>query len=340
MHSHHHFFLVVEAHPPKPPPIRPSHSKKNNQTNIKMRIQSPLVILIVTLLAGYSLQSDENDQKTKDDDATKSVECQYATSTISTESTTTSPSSSSSSTDNSSSSTTAASGGETVASAAPSNEPCPCELIEELKKMKYMYLSVSQQIIFEGCLSDIRLVLVDVTLTIYEKVSKIGHLLKKFFKANKEIKALLKCKKVANKFRLFQFIATGIQFDSAKMGSLMAVKDASGANNLTIALRNGTANDKCGPGSSAKINVHCNRLDKVFKKLIMGFKENPGRKLGHCKQTSEKNLFFFNPSLEQCVRDVDIKGFGKFDQFLGMASMVCFCIPCEYSNQIPIFSTN
>lgn len=293
-----------------------------------MRIHSPLVpIFLIVTLAGYSLgdcptnsptgsDSSHSGQPINDCEATESIECQYDTTMPS--STSTAATSPSSSTDNSSLSTEATVG---QSMTPPTNEPCPCVFINELINMKYMYLSVSQQIIFEGCLNDIRLVLVDVTLTIYEKVSKIGNLLRNFFKANKNIKALLKYKKVANKFRIFHFISTGIQFDSAKMGSLMAIQDASGANNLTIALRNETANDKCGSGSSAKINAFCNRIDKVFKKQIIGFKDNPGRKLGHFKQASEKNLFFLNPSLEQCVRSVKIKGFGEFDQFLEMAGM-------------------
>lgn len=301
-----------------------------------MGLQSPLLLLLIFTMAGYSLgqcptkppkgsRSSHSDQPTKDCECPESIKCQYASST---EMPTTA-----SSTDNSLTTAASSGGG---GGPPPSAEPCPCVFINELVNMKYLYLTPSQQVIFEFCLVDIRAVLIDVTLTIYERVSKIGHLLHKHFKANKDIKAVLKYKKVAGMFRIFQFISTGILFDYAKTDSLMAIQDSTGANNLTIALRQGTAGDLCGPGSSVKINAHCDKVDKVLKKTIAGFNKNKGRKLGHFKQTTEKNLFFLNPSLETCLRSVQIKGFGSCDQFLTMTGMVHFP---HFSNHIAFCSS-
>lgn len=196
------------------------------------------------------------------------------------------------------------------------NEPCPCILMQELLNMKYLYLSSSQQVIFDGCLDEIRVILVDVTITIKMKVAKIGFAIKKHFKKYPDIKHALKFKKIAGWGRVYELSAAGTSFDSANSDQLVASIDSTGECNLTMALANGTANDVCGAGSSAVIVAMLGKAKKVLKKYTPGY--DKGRKLGWLKKAFVKNLFVLNPSIEACVRNVTIPGFGKFDQFLNL----------------------
>lgn len=152
-----------------------------------------------------------------------------------------------------------------------------------------------------------------------KKVSKIALSLKNHFKKYPDIKKLLKFKKIANWGRVYSLLDAGISFDTVYVDSLITI-DATGESNVTAAIANGTANDACGAGSTAAIVAVLGRVKKMFKKQTPGY--HKGRKMGYFKKVMVKYLFVAYPSIESCVRNVSVPGFGNVDQFLSLCDQV------------------
>jgi len=208
---------------------------------------------------------------------------------------------------------------EAVTAVASASEPetYQCILMFELYRFSVTFLETYEQIIFNGCRANVRAVLYE-SLTDKEKVSKIAYKLKSCFKANKSIKKKLKQKKIGKWGRVSELIAVGTSFNMENVDVLIAPEDSQGNCKLTRALEEGTAGEKCGNGSTAKIQVVIGYMKKVLKKKTPGF--DKGNKLGWQKKVFFYNFFLANPSMEECVMNVSIPGYGTFGQFLELSA--------------------
>ena len=179
------------------------------------------------------------------------------------------------------------------------------------------------QVAFEQCLVPIRVKLVDGSLTVKGKVSRIASLLVKCFKANPDIKKKLKNEKIDSWGRVYEFLLAGVSFDSVYVDGLVNPMDTDGNCNLTNSLSSATSGDVCGTGSSPKIQGFVGNLKKVTRKNTPGY--DKGRKLGWLKKAFVKNFFpTLSASEQSCVMNVTIPAFNNasFGEFMDMCDQV------------------
>lgn len=202
------------------------------------------------------------------------------------------------------------------------DEPCPCELMRGLKKLKLIFLTLEEQDVFEVCLKEVREVLVDKNRNYEQKVAKIGHKLKKCCKKNKGICKKIKYKQISSSISktmsFADFCHVAANNDAKRSSSKMFAMDSEGNCNVTKSIEEGVKGDKCGPGSEQLIVKVLGKLKKRMKKDTPG--DDKGRKLGWFKKGLVKMLFVQYPEYADCVRNISIQGFGSVDQALTMCS--------------------
>ncbi|CAK5039100.1 unnamed protein product [Meloidogyne enterolobii] len=137
------------------------------------------------------------------------------------------------------------------ATSSSTSGSCPCLLVTELRRIKFLRLNFDQQNRFEVCIKQIEIDLADVTLTLSVKVIRSVLHLKKCFANNTDIEPLVTCETIDKWGRVFEFIIAGFSFCSDNMKLAITPVDNIGNTPLTAAIENATANDKCGNGTTA-----------------------------------------------------------------------------------------
>nr|CAD2161082.1 unnamed protein product [Meloidogyne enterolobii] len=138
-----------------------------------------------------------------------------------------------------------------VATSSSTSGSCPCLLVTELRRIKFLRLNIDQQNRFEVCIKQIEIDLADVTLTLSSKVVKSVLHLKLCFANNTDIEPVISCEQITGWGRIFEFIIAGFGFCADNMKLAITPVDNIGNNLITAAIENATANDKCGNGTTA-----------------------------------------------------------------------------------------
>jgi hypothetical protein len=180
-------------------------------------------------------------------------------------------------------------------------------------------LTSTEQVSLENdCLKPIRGLLVASIASGKDKFAQIAHKLRKCFKKNPSIEK--KCHEINIPGwgdDLYQACHVGIDIDSAKIAALIAPTTVNGDCKLTDAIKTATAGDKCGKGTSIKIQDALDKFKKELKynKNMKG--SSQGSKMGWFDICMKKYLFPQLTSAQiQIFINITIPGFASMDQFL------------------------
>lgn len=207
-------------------------------------------------------------------------------------------------------------------------------------EFKYQQLNSSQQQIFESyCLVELRAILVDVSLSIEEKIVKCGYVLRHFCAAHPDIGDQCKWVQVAGYGYVYDFaFVVAFAYEDELVNPVCQVTDNStGANPLTVAISNGTSQGQCGNASVWSAFVaQANQLN---------IRDIPSmsraRQLGWYAQVLKYIYFKQYPDQEQCVRNISLAsgGYnGTVDEFLDLCNW--YDVESELLNSVVADSVN
>nr|CAD2163569.1 unnamed protein product [Meloidogyne enterolobii] len=197
---------------------------------------------------------------------------------------------------------------------------CPCVLVNELRRIKFLRLNIDQQNRFEVCIREIEIELLDVTLTLSVKVIRCAYHLKLFFANNADIEPLIECEQITGWGRIFEFILAGFSFNADNMKLVIVPVDNIGNSPLTAAMENATANDKCGNGTTAIVLT----WTKWFKRICFKNDDDWPIERKHAYIAMVLRQYCANnasPTLWQAILNAYITGFGTVQQYLSNCDM-------------------
>uniref|UniRef100_A0A914NHH5 Uncharacterized protein n=1 Tax=Meloidogyne incognita TaxID=6306 RepID=A0A914NHH5_MELIC len=198
---------------------------------------------------------------------------------------------------------------------------CPCVLVNELRRIKFLRLNFDQQNRFEVCIREIEIELLDVTLTLSVKVIRCAYHLKLFFTNNADIEPLIECEQITGWGRIFEFILAGFSFNADNMKLVIVPVDNIGNSALTAAIENATANDKCGNGTTAIVLT----WTKWFKRICFKNDDDWPIVRKHAYIAMLLRQYCANnapPAVWQAILNAYMPGFGTVQQYLTYCDMV------------------
>ncbi|KAF7631110.1 hypothetical protein Mgra_00008642 [Meloidogyne graminicola] len=207
-----------------------------------------------------------------------------------------------------------------VTQAAASNSSCPCLLVTELRRIKFLVLTYAQQQIFEVCIQQIEVELLDVTLSFTMKLIKSAFHLKDCFDKNPDIEKACSCQKITGWGRLFEFCQAGHSFGADYMKTAFTGLDSWGNCSLTKAMENATANDACGANTTVIAKPYIEWHKRLCAKLDDDWPIE--RKFAHISLMFK---YYINinapPAVLAAMMNAPIAGFGTVQLFVSYCDM-------------------
>uniref|UniRef100_A0A1I8B720 Uncharacterized protein n=1 Tax=Meloidogyne hapla TaxID=6305 RepID=A0A1I8B720_MELHA len=190
---------------------------------------------------------------------------------------------------------------------------CRAILLQEFIRIKLLRLDVKQQVLFDVCIKNIEAILLDVKLSLKVKVIKIAFHLKLFFLNNPDIELLIALEEIKGFGKLFEIIFAGLEFNAVHLEAAIKSLDNEGKSQLTIALENAIANNKC--GSTLQLQL----LIKFFKRICFKLDDDWKIERKHAYIAIVLKSFLSN-NASSCVLEAllnaKIEGVGTIEEYL------------------------
>lgn len=184
-----------------------------------------------------------------------------------------------------------------------------------LLQFEYTLTLVEQATFEQYLMFDLRVIVIDVTLSDEEKIVKCGRKMRKFCSSYPSIGDKMKFVKISDFGYAYDFaFSAAIAHEDDDSDSVDSLIDNTGSTNFSLAIASGTSQNQCGAGSAATWGQFVSEHKQVNKRSIPAL--NRDRKRAHCHK-SLKYIYFQNyPAQEACVRNITLKA-GDYDGTVG-----------------------